>query len=200
MEDLQALWDRASAKEVQSIEQSAVDQVISKKSTHELTWFYKTIYYECLAGWGMLAFLGAGLFLLPKNRLELGLLIVYFTMVVVFYHFTLKRYHQVQPSDNLQHYLEKSISFLKAYVFQYLAICWFGGVLGLAIGYFSKDWVSYSGAGITWLENNTIPGLDYALAIGIVVLMLLFAHYYIKYIYRRRINNLQMLLDELKES
>jgi hypothetical protein len=206
MDELQALWNRASRAENTSMDRGVLERLISRKSGDELEKFRKVVVLEYYLTLILFPLIAIGSYqLIPEFSAYLALL-VFFAGCLFFYHKSLQKFRQIHVSDDLQTYLQKAMAFLKSYVRQYIAICWVGGLVGLYVGLF----IGNDTANDTLLSPATSEGrmpdwlnqYEWVSDAGTIFFLLGFiaaVHFYIKFLYSDRIRNLQQLLDELKE-
>jgi len=206
MDELQALWDRASRAENTHMNRGALERLISRKSGDELEKFRKVVVIEYYLTLILFPVVAIGGYQLIPGIAAYWALLVFFTGCLFFYHKSLQKFRQIHVSDDLQTYLQKALAFLKSYVRQYIAICWVGGLVGLYVGFFMGDGTAKDtllgpaaseGRMTDWLNQHA-----WVSDVGTIFFLLGFiaaVHFYIKFLYSDRIRNLQQLLDELKE-
>ncbi|MFP4506930.1 MAG: hypothetical protein ACLFOZ_19620 [Cyclobacteriaceae bacterium] len=202
MDELQALWNKASQADHTGINRGVLERLISRKSGDELERFRRVVVIEYYLTLILFPVVAIGAYQIIPDISAYLALVVFFAGCLFFYRRSLQKFRQIHVSDNLQTYLQKALAFLKSYVRQYIAICWVGGIVGLFIGYFGGLGHGYEpdlklSAPGGWLDQNewVIDAGFFLFVIGGISAV----HFYIKYLYSARIRHLQQLLDELNE-
>jgi len=196
MEELQALWRNASVSEEQPVSPQELDAMVNHRSSDELQKFRQVIMLEYAFTWVIMPLLVVGAVWFPQYTVATIPLIVLMGYLLYFYRRTLKQFDQIHVEDNLQTYLQQALTLLNAYVRHYKIICWSSGVVGFLVGYLLGLEEEDEGG----ILIGSSPIWDLVLVAGSITLALLFCHFYIKYLYQARINNLEKLLDEFSES
>jgi len=196
MDELQALWRKASARDEKTVNQQELEAAISRRSSDELEKFRLVIKNEYLFAWPVLAATLVGAILLPEYWLAALPLIVLYVFLVFFYQRAFRQFKEIHYEDDLKTYLQHALRFLKSYVYHYKIICWASGVVGLLVGYLlPKD--NPESALNKFIDASPIT--SYVGTIVLVVVALLGTHLYIKHLYQTRINRLEKLLHEISE-
>lgn len=196
MDELQALWRKASARDEKTVNQQELEAAISRRSSDELEKFRLVIKNEYLFAWPVLAATLVGAILLPEYWLAALPLIVLYVFLVFFYQRAFRQFKEIHYEDDLKTYLQHALRFLKSYVYHYKIICWASGVVGLLVGYLlPKD--NPESALNKFVDASPIT--SYVGTIVLVVVALLGTHLYIKHLYQTRINRLEKLLHEISE-
>lgn len=196
MDELQALWRKASARDEKTVNQQELEAAISRRSSDELEKFRLVIKNEYLFAWPVLAATLVGAILLPEYWLAALPLIVLYVFLVFFYQRAFQQFKEIHYEDDLKTYLQHALRFLKSYVYHYKIICWASGVVGLLVGYLlPKD--NPESALNKFIDASPIT--SYVGTIVLVVVALLGTHLYIKHLYQTRINRLEKLLHEISE-
>ncbi len=199
MDELQALWRKASVQETESVSQSELEAAISHRSSDELAKFRQVIKSEYMLTWPVLFATVLGILWLPDYLMITIPLAIFFGYLIYFYQRSLQQFDNIHYEDNLQTYLQRSLRFLKSYVHHYKIICWASGLLGFPVGYLAAKNESDSSSGLNILVD-TYPT---AFLIGTTVFVvgcLLGIHFYIKHLYQARISAMENLLEEFAEN
>ena len=193
MEELQALWYKASAGEKTQVSKEEIDTIVSHSSSDELAKFRQVIYLEYVASWLVLPILLVGVF--SMYRLLCGTLLVGTIYLLYFYREALRQFDEIHYEDSIRNYLQKALGFVKVYVRHYKIIYWVAGGIGLLVGCFG----GYYAEELKAYQLTKFPALGMVMISGGVILAILFAHFYIKYLYQARIDKLEALLQEFSE-
>ena len=189
MDELQALWRKASVRDEKTVDQSELEAAISRRSSDELAKFRRVIKKEYRAT--LLVIPVITLAIIAKSEY----IILFFPLALsfaalYFYWRTLAQLTQIRTNDNMQTYLLSALRFLKTYVHRYKILSWFGGISGIVFGLFlaksSEKEINVTGS--VWIDTLCV--------VIIVISTLLFYHFYIKHLYQARINALERLLEE----
>jgi len=196
MEELQALWRNASVSEKRPVSSQELDAMVNHRSSDELQRFRQVIMLEYAFTWVIMPLLIVGAILLPQYLVAAIPLTMLMGYLLYFYRRTLRQFDQIHVEDDLQTYLQRALTFLKAYVRHYKIVCWASGAVGFLVGYLMG--LEEEDEGGILIESS--PIWDLVLVAGSITLALLFCHLYIKYLYQARINNLEKLLSEFSEA
>ncbi len=194
MDELQALWRKASGHETQLVSQSELETAVSRQSSDELDKFRRVIKDEYMITWPALFAMIAGAIWLPDYLIIIIPVIAYFGYMTYFYRQSLQQFTEIHYEDDLKTYLQQSLRFLKSYVRHYKIICWTSGLVGFVAGYLATRYNSDSELS-TFVESHLTIFLIGTLLL--VVCCLLGIHFYIKHLYQARINRLEELLQEI---
>jgi len=195
MEELQALWRNASVSEDRPVSSQELDSMVNHRSSNELQKFRQVIMLEYGFTWVVMPLIIIGAIWLPQYIVAAIPLVALMGYLLYFYRRTLKQFDQIHVEDDLQTYLQRALTFLKAYVRHYKIVCWASGAVGLVTGYLMGLEDEEEGG----LLIEASPIWDLAFVGGLILLVLLFCHFYIKHLYQARINNLEKLLSEFSE-
>ncbi|MGB3587048.1 MAG: hypothetical protein WBA23_10940 [Tunicatimonas sp.] len=196
MDELQALWRKASAQDEKTVNQQELEAAISRRSSDELEKFRRVIKKEYLFTWPVLLAAVVGAILLPEYWSAALPLVTLYTFLVFFYQRALRQFKEVHYEDDLKTYLQHALRFLKSYVRHYKIICWASGAAGFSAYFLLPKGNPNSGL------NKVVDASPTVFLIGAIVLVifaLLGTHLYIKYLYQARINRLEKLLNEISE-
>ncbi len=196
MEELQALWRNASVSEERPVSPQELDAMVNHRSSDELQKFRQVIMLEYAFTWVIIPLLIVGAIWRPQYLVAAIPLVALMGYLLYFYRRTLKQFDQIHVADDLQTYLQRALTFLKAYVRHYKIVCWASGAVGFVTGYLMG--LEEEDEGGMLIESS--PIWDLALVAGSIMLVLLFCHFYIKHLYQARINNLEKLLGEFSEA
>ncbi|WKN43899.1 hypothetical protein [Tunicatimonas pelagia] len=197
MDELQALWRKASTRDEKTVSPQEVEVAISRRSSDELEKFRRAIKHELLVTWPVLFATIVGAFWLPTYWMGSMLLVVFMGCLIYFYRQSLRQFDKIHYEDNLKTYLQEALHFLKSYVRHYKVICGASVLVGFWIGiYIASQDDSDSALTILVNANST------AFMVGAAILALGClggTHLYIKHLYQARINRLEQLLKEISE-
>ena len=199
MDSLQTLWHSAQPKEAQELPSAQIKKIIGQKSANEFERFRQLLGWEIIINtpltvvityWLATSELTKIPFVLP-SFVMIG--VVYFLWQCLFYY----QMQQHRASDDVLDYLNKGLVILKRYVWHFKMILGGSIVLGLClgflIGYYDAEAVESSA--LIYIED---PFWNLVLALGIVIVILVTVHFYIKHLYQAKINRMQQLLDDLE--
>ena len=199
MDSLQTLWHNAQPEEAQKLPSAQIEKIISRKSINEFERFKQLLGWEIVINtpltvaiiyWLTVSELNKIPFVLP-SFVAMGT--VYFLWQCVFY----RQMQQHQASDDVLDYLNKGLAILKRYVWHFKIIIGgsivLGFCLGFLMGYYDTEAVEDSA--LIYVED---PFWNLVLALGVVAIMLITIHFYIKHLYQAKINRMQQLLDDLE--
>ncbi|MEO0332321.1 MAG: hypothetical protein AAF223_11665 [Bacteroidota bacterium] len=199
MDELQALWRKASVQETESVSHSELEAVISRRSSDELAKFRQVIKSEYMLIWPALLATIAGGVWLSNYLIATAPLAVLFGYMIYFYRRSLKQFDDIHYEDDLKTYLQRALRFLKSYVRHYKIICWASGFVGVLVGYLAAKNESDSSSDLNILVD-TYPTAFLIGTTVFVVCCLLGIHFYIKHLYQARINAMENLLEEFAEN
>ena len=199
MDSLQTLWHKAQPKETQDIPSAQIKKIVGQKSINEFERFRQLLGWEIVINtpisiaiiyWIATSELNRIPFVLPSFVI---IAIVYFLWQCVFY----RQMQQHQASDDVLDYLKKGLAILRRYVWHHKIII--GGflVMGFCLGFLIEqyDAQAVEDSALIYVED---PFWNLVLALGIVAIMLIIIHFYIKHLYQAKINRIQQLLDDLE--
>jgi ABC-type phosphate/phosphonate transport system permease subunit len=196
MEDLQALWNKAARAEQPRIDRETLQRIISRKSNNELSKFRRVVIFELIFTIIIVGALVALGVVYEDLIWHNSLLALFCGLLCLFYGQTLRQYRHIHVEDDLKAYLCNATAFLKKYIRQYILISWTGGLVGFLIGfYLQHDEEGRWGTGM--LQSFSLA--QWGIFLSICLLSLPFAYLYIKKLYQKRLENLQQLLNELRE-
>lgn len=196
MEELQALWHKASVREESPVTRAELDRLVSQRSSDELQRFRRVIVLECATTWLIVPFLLCWVFWRPEQQRAAIPLLALVGGILYFYHRALHQFNRIHYEDSIQTYLQRALTFLKTYVRHLKVFYWASGTVGFGVGYF---WAGSSEAGDDYLFLPS-PFWNLVITLAGVAGIVLFLHLYIKYLYQARIDKLEQLLRELSEN
>lgn len=201
MEDLQTLWHKAQRQEdAHTLPDQQIDKMIRQKSRGIFDKFTRTVLGELL--FNVLFTLGTACYVMMSELKQFPLIMgVMFLMLAGYQSWQFAFYRRLRrhaTDHDIHGYLQSSLRLLKQFVFHYKIVYGIVTPISIMLGFWLGMRASQADVELPLAELPENPWMASVVVAGTLAIVLLCIHLNLKYLYQKKIDRMQQLVNDLE--